>query len=239
VSGFSPAGTARALPVPPPVDPNQVGSTVGASSNGPTDSQPMIRRVGVNTATGAFTQHTVDAAMSSSYAIDVQAERSYSSLDSTPGVMGAGWSFSYQARVFPKAGTAGSQVFKAEDGTETTYTLQPDGSYAAPAGALSHLSAVKGGGFKVKTRAKQTLTFDASGRLRSKLDERGKGATLSYDGAGNLATVTDAGGRVLPVTITGGLLSALRLPDGRRVRYTYSAGRLATVRHGRHRLVAR
>ena len=239
VSGFSPAGMARALPVPPPVDPNQVGSTVGASSNGPTDSQPMIRGVGVNTATGAFTQHTVDAAMSSSYAIDVQAERSYSSLDSTPGVMGAGWSFSYQARVFPKAGTAGSQVFKAEDGTETTYTLQPDGSYAAPAGALSHLSAVKGGGFKVKTRAKQTLTFDASGRLRSKLDERGKGVTLSYDGAGNLATVTDAGGRVLPVTITGGLLSALQLPDGRRVRYTYSAGRLATVRHGRHRLVAR
>jgi len=29
----------------------------------------MIRGVGVNTATGAFTQHTVDAAMSSSYAI--------------------------------------------------------------------------------------------------------------------------------------------------------------------------
>jgi len=107
VSGFSPAGTARALPVPPPVDPNQVGSTVGASSNGPTDSQPMIRGVGVNTATGAFTQHTVDAAMSSSYAIDVQAERSYSSLDSTPGVMGAGWSFSYQARVFPESQDCG------------------------------------------------------------------------------------------------------------------------------------
>ena len=88
VAGFSPAGTARALPVPPPVDPNQVGSTPGAGSNGPTDSQPMIRGVGVNTATGAFTQHTVDAAMSSSYAVDVQAERSYSSLDSTPGVMG-------------------------------------------------------------------------------------------------------------------------------------------------------
>jgi YD repeat-containing protein len=33
------------------------------------------------------------------------------------------------------------------------------------------------------------------------------------------------------VTISGGLLTALRLPDGRRVRYTYSADRLATVRN--------
>lgn len=230
VSGFSPAGTARALPVPPPVDPAQVGSIQGAGSNGPTDSQPMIRGVGVNTAIGAFTQHAVDAAMSSSYAIDVQAERSYSSLDTTQGVMGVGWSFSYQARVFPKPGAMGAQVFKAEDGTETTYTLQADGSYSAPGGALSRLAAASGGGWTVKTPAKQTLTFDASGRLLSKLDERGKGVTLGYDGSGNLATVTDAGGRALSVTITGGLLTALGLPDGRRVEYTYSANRLATVR---------
>ena len=35
VSGFSPAGMARALPVRPPVDPNQVGSTVEPAATDP------------------------------------------------------------------------------------------------------------------------------------------------------------------------------------------------------------
>jgi RHS repeat-associated protein len=228
-SPFSGRSKPRVLPMPPAIPPEQTRGDLGTGSSGRLDAQPAVRGVGVNTATGAFTQRGVDAVMSSSYTINVQVERTYSSLDTTTGLMGVGWNFGYDARVFPKPGVAGAVVFRAEDGTETTYTLQADGSYAPPPGAFSKLSAVAAGGWTVVTPSQQTLTFDAAGRLLSVKDKRGKGLTLGYD-ANGLSTVTDAGGRVLTVTVTGGRVSAVALPDGRYVRYTYANDRLRTVR---------
>jgi RHS repeat-associated protein len=229
VSDFTAPATPRVLPAPPQIPDSQVSSTLGAGSGGQRDAQPAIRGVGVNTATGAFTLQNVDAALSSSYAINIQADRSYSSLDKTASLMGVGWSFGYDARITPKSDGSDAVVFRAEDGTETTYTKQADGSYAPPAGSFSQLTTVAGG-WQVVNPAQQRLKFDTNGRLLSVLDKRGKGVTLGYDGSGQLATLTDSGGRVVTLTVTGGRLARLGLPDGRTIFYTYANDRLHTVR---------
>jgi len=87
----------RQLPVPSPVPSSGLRGGSGTGSTGRT-ADPVLRGFGVNAATGAFTQHAVDAVMRSSYAINVSAERSYSSEDPTSGLMGVGWAFSYGRR---------------------------------------------------------------------------------------------------------------------------------------------
>lgn len=226
VSDFSAAATPRTLPVPPPAPPAQMRGTPTGGSSGRSDATPTLRGYGVNVATGAFTREAVDASTASAYAVNIAARRVYSSDDTTPGLLGVGWNFSYDARV--SAGTD-SAVFRAEDGTESTFTRKADGSYQAPAGIRSSLAA-SGSGWQVTTPDQQKLTFDAAGRLQSIVDSRGKGVTLSYDGSGNLTAVTDAGGRRLAVTVSGGHITTLTLPDGRPVTYTYANDRLATVR---------
>src|SRR5262249_19789777 len=102
-SAFSAAATARALPVPPAVPVEQPRGTPDTASLGQTTQSAAIRGVGVNTATGAFTQHEVDASMTSAYEVNVSVERTYSSVDPTSGLLGVGWNLNYEARVFPGA----------------------------------------------------------------------------------------------------------------------------------------
>src|SRR5439155_13591369 len=103
VSSPSPPSTPRTLPVPPSVPAEQTRGAPGSgASSGRTGAQPVLRGHGVNVATGALTEHAVDAAMSTGYRATVDASRTYSSQDATAGLLGAGWSFSYEARVFAK-----------------------------------------------------------------------------------------------------------------------------------------
>src|SRR5262249_22572311 len=113
------AAPARTLPTPPALPAEQVRGDLGTGSSGRVDARPAIRGAGVNTATGAFTLQAADGVLSSSYVVNVQVVRSYNSNDTSTSLMGTGWSFAYDARVFPKPGaTDGSVVFRAEDGSE-------------------------------------------------------------------------------------------------------------------------
>jgi RHS repeat-associated protein len=219
---------ARALPNPPAVPPEQVRGGSSANSSGRTGVRPVLRGYGVNVATGAFTQDVVDLKMSSAFSVNVAARRTYSSSDTAPGLLGVGWRFGYEAHVTPKPDGSGA-VFVAEDGTESAYTRNGDGSYAPPPGARSTLSSTPGG-WALVTPDQRRLSFDAGGRLLSVLNTRGKGVTLAYGANGRLASVTDAGGRVLTVTtVDPGRISSVKLPDGRSVSYTYTNDRLTKV----------
>jgi YD repeat-containing protein len=179
----------------------------------------------VNTATGAFSETATDLSMPGP-GVSFSSGRSYSSNNSTAGVLGVGWSWSYDMALAVDA--SGAVMFRAEDGSQTVYSRAADGSYTAPPGALSVLRAVVGG-WRLLTPGQRELAFDASGKLLSIKDPRGHGLMFGYSG-GVVASVTDGGGRVVQVVMSGDLLSRLTLPDGRFVEYGYTNGQLTSAR---------
>jgi RHS repeat-associated protein len=167
---------------------------------------------------------------------NLQFTRTYNSVnrgDGLFGVFGRGWQHTYeQALSIPEAGVLklrganGRPIYFADlDGDlrydpTVPYTLeswiqkQPDGSY------IRYFR--KGG----------TETYDTSGRLVASADAFGNTTTLGYNGSGQLATITGAGGRALTLTYASGRIATLSGPAGTIATYTYDgSGRLASVQY--------
>ncbi|MEN3359408.1 MAG: hypothetical protein V7637_3390 [Mycobacteriales bacterium] len=179
----------------------------------------------VNTATGAFSETATDAQLPGA-GLPFAMTRTYTSLDTTTGILGPGWTFPYAASLVPSS--TGPVTVRSEDGQGAVFTRNTDGSYAGPPGVRSTLSAAAGG-WRLTAPDRHTLTFNAAGQLTATADRLGNALIMGYAG-GQLTTVTDTAGRVVHFGYTGSLLSSVTLPDGRHVDYGYTIGRLASVR---------
>ena len=156
--------------------------------------------------------------------VDFWFERTYNSDVTGAGPFGPGWTHNLAARSVVESNGDVSVV--DGDGSVSRFVTRTAGWFASPAGVLSRLVAVAGGGWTLTSPDQERSTFDATGRLVSVVDRGGQGLALAYT-AGRLVSVTDAGGRVVTLSYTtAGLVSAVTLPDGRQSRYTYTAGRL-------------
>ncbi|MDH2415273.1 DUF6531 domain-containing protein [Nocardioides sp. CER19] len=199
------------------------GGQCGCAS-GSTAYQHLTSRP-VNTATGSLYESFTDLALPGA-GKRLIFTRAYNSLDTTPGPLGAGWTFAFNASLSIDAGS-GAVTVRAEDGKQAVYTLV-NGVYHAPPGMLATLAAVSGGGYRLTKPDQSTLDFNASGQLTATKDRLGAGLTLSYSG-GKLATITDAAGREVNLTFTGDQLTRLDLSDGRHIDYAYTDGMLTSV----------
>jgi RHS repeat-associated protein len=227
----SPASNAakpRTIVDPPAIPATQAAGCGCPTVLGPTVSAQALRGAQVNTGTGAFIRTERDFVMSS-YGIPFQATRFYSSANTATGMFGAGWTWTYDAKVVAAAN--GSVRVRAEDGSEAVYTKAADGSYTRPAGIRSKLSTVAGGGWQLVTPDQRTLRFDAAGKLVTVRNARGFGVTLGYDASGLLTSVTDAAGRVARIENRTDLrlITKITLPDGRSTQFDYIGGRLLKV----------
>ncbi|MBO3083114.1 polymorphic toxin-type HINT domain-containing protein [Cellulomonas fengjieae] len=224
----------RATVVPPSLSDEQAAGCACPNVLGRTVDGQELRGALVNTGTGAFNRTEADLTMAG-FGIPFQAVRFYSSANPGVGMFGAGWTWTYDARV--EAGTDADAVrVRAEDGAEAVYTRAADGSYERPAGVRAVLTDRPGGGWVLTPPDQRRLEFDASGALLSVKDARGHGVTLAYDSAGLLTTVTDAAGRVVRIENRRDVeaISKITLPDGRSVMFDYEAGRLAKVQDARN-----
>ncbi len=225
-SALSTGAVAAFTPGPPALP---VAQTFGAgldNVSGRTGPAQVLRGEPVNTATGAYATRSVDLSMSG-LGVEFEAARSYSSNDTSAGLLGPGWSWSYDLGLTVAAG--GNVTLRAEDGSDSVYIRQSSGVFTAPPGARSTLASVTGG-FRLVTPDQRVLSFDSTGRLTSFVDARAHGLSFAYT-AGVLSSVTDGAGRVVAVTVTGdGRLSRVTLPDGRFVEYGYTTGRLSSYR---------
>ncbi|MEU6176090.1 DUF6531 domain-containing protein [Streptantibioticus parmotrematis] len=179
----------------------------------------------VNTATGAFGESVTDAQVRGP-GFPFQLTRTYSSSSTASGVLGAGWSFPYSASLI-----IGQSVvtFVAEDGSQTDYALQSNGSLA-PTRPYVHSSLRKtSSGYLLTAPDGHTLSFDTTGRLTSMFDAAGHGLSFAYTG-NQLTSVTDAAGRKTTLAYSGSLLTTVTLPDGRTVTYGYTGGHLTSVK---------
>ena len=178
----------------------------------------------VNTATGAYSETVTDAKLPGP-GVTFAFTRAYTSLDTTSGPLGPGWTDPYNASLsFDGSGNA---TFRSADGQQMTFTKNGDGSYTGAVGVYATLAAVSGG-YQVVTPDQTLLNFNSSGQLTSMTDRSGTGVTLGYTGS-QLTSVKDAGGRVVTLAYTSGLLTTLSMPDGRTVGYGYTGGLLTTV----------
>ncbi|WP_245736474.1 polymorphic toxin-type HINT domain-containing protein [Micromonospora pattaloongensis] len=226
----NPAGP-RVTDTPPALPTGQAIGCGCPTVLGQTLSGQAMRGAGVNTGTGTYSRTERDFVMAS-YGIPFNASRYYSSGNPTAGMFGPGWTWTYDARVV--AGDDGAVRVRAEDASEAVFTRNGDGSYRAPVGIRSKLSAVDGG-WQLVTPDQRTLRFDAQGRLTSIKNARGHGVTLAYGGDGLLETVTDASGRVAKIEWRRDLrlIYKISLPDRRWVQFDYSGGRLAKTQDPR------
>src|ERR1039458_606781 len=147
--------------------------------------------------------------------------RSYNSLDSYAGPMGAGWTHSYNVYLTVD-GTTGVVAIKQGDGHQEFYS--PSSYTAQTAGLFSALVKNGDGSFTQTFKNQTKFNFSSAGRLSTVVDRNGNTQALAYDGSGKLASVTDPSGRGLTFSYDGsGRVVALTDPLSRTLHYSYDA----------------
>jgi len=189
---------------------------------------PYQKRVSdpVNTATGNFSYNRTDLSISTR-SLPIQFSRAYNSAYPEDGVMGLGWTHSYNIKAVEST-IDQSVTISFGDGHTERFTWNGT-SYVPPAGVYSILA--RNNGLFHLTFKNQTLySFDSLGRLAYITDRNGNITTLTYTGA-NISQVTAPDGRTLAFTYNGsGRLSQITDPLARTVQYSYdAAGNLTTV----------
>ncbi len=211
-------------PPPPAVAPGTYGAGASYDSVNPSGYQAEP----VNTATGAYNTTETDASVPG-LGVPMTFTRSYTSLNPYSGPLGPGWTDSMN--VFLTQQSGGVVVLNSEDGQQTTYTQNSDGTYSGSVGAHSVLTSQSGGGWLLVRQNQEHLVFNSTGQLTSETDCNGIGLALTYNGSGQLASVTDHAGRKVTFSYNGqGLLAAMALPLSRTVSYAYDgSGQLTSV----------
>ena len=165
---------------------------------------------GFNPQTGNWTTSATDAQVDTAGPA-LEVVRDYNSADPRlSGAFGAGWSSVLDMKVSPgQSGGVGAatQVVTYPDGEEVAFGLNADGSYSPPPGRFATLAAVTGGGFKLTDKNDTVYTFtQAAGTgvyaITSITDALMRAETFSYNGSGQVTTVTAASGRTLAVSWT-------------------------------------
>lgn len=182
----------------------------------------------VDAPTGNF-WHTFDDLSVPGRGIPLDLTRTYNSLSATAdGPFGFGWSFPYDMSLsFPDATHA---VVNQENGSQVTFTEQSGGAYTAPPRVTATLVHNEDGSWTFVRRHRDTFSFNGSGKLTQEKDLNGYVTALTYNGSGQLATVTDPAGRKLNFAYTGNRITSVTDPMGRVVTYAYDgAGNLTDV----------
>jgi RHS repeat-associated protein len=168
--------------------------------------------------------------------VPVSLPRTYTTGDARAGDLGYGWREPYDATLSVNTGvTPNTATASMGSGQQIVFTKQTNGSWLPPIWTTATLSFANS--LYTLTEADHVKwNFDTAGALRSVVDRNGKGLTI---GGGNPVgfptSVTTSDGRIVRLTYHWvgccyGQLTAVTLPDGRSVSYTYDTNNnLATV----------
>ena len=178
----------------------------------------------VNSATGAFT-HEVVSLQRAARGIPFALLRVYDSRSTIDGVFGPGWGHLLDSKLAVDTGT-GVASFVDTSGSTVPFTPAGGGTYTAPAGIVATMKDITGGR-EVRSADQIVRRFDTNGRMTAVVDRSGQGLVLAYNGAGEIATVTDASGGTFTFTYgtTGpgtGKLTGISASDGRSVGFGYT-----------------
>ena len=140
---------------------------------------------------------------------------------------GNGWSLGCEYRyIVDSTGV----IIESGDGRQDRYA---GAALEAPAGVFNTLSPLSSGGFALRLKDGSVYTFadTVSKRVTSIADRNNNILAFTYNGEGRLASISDASGRTIRLSWTGGMLASVATNlDNRRWEYAYdTAGNLTRV----------
>jgi RHS repeat-associated protein len=203
--------------------PTLTGETTGGPN--PSEAQDCQPCTGgpVDSLTGRLSEVVTDMTVPGRGA-ELDLERTYdSSMASSLGPFGYGWTSSYAMSIGPDA-TYGPSVMDVtqENGSVVDFAKQPDGSWAPPSRVFASLVGNADGTWTFTRHDGESFKFSSAGQLIAESDLNGDTTTLWYSG-GKLATVTDPAGRALTFTYSGPLVTEVTDSSGRSVTYAYNS----------------
>jgi len=185
----------------------------------------------VNTLTGSFMLERNDVTTTGRGPTPIFT-RSYDSSNTIAGSLGTGWVHSYEARLVRPDSSTQDIVLITKEGRGDRFT-HSGGNYTAPSGISSKLIKNADGTYRVTETDQSYMTFDDTGRLLKLGDRYGNESVLTYNGSGQLTTISDPAGRgVLTLTYNASSGRLTQVSDwmGRNVNYGFDANnRLTTV----------
>lgn len=198
----------------------------GNSPNSGTFADP------VNTATGNFTFDKTDMTVAGR-GFGFEFKRFYNSQDAKTGMLGYGWTHSYNLTLTENT-TDNTATVRYEDGHEEIYNRSGNNFAPRFSGIYNKLVKNADNSFTVTRKDRRKYNFDTNGKLASIIDRNGNAATLVYDGGGKLITVNIASGRQVNFSYNAQnyleQISDTLTPAPRTVSYEYDVnGNLITV----------
>ena len=137
----------------------------------------------------------------------------------TEGILGYGWTTNWDI----SATTMGNgDVVIEDDGVSEYFSLQPNGSFAPPAGDEGTMLTASGGAYQLVEPDGTTYQFNANGTLDYVQDTHGNRITAGYNAQGQLVSLTDSNGEYLDLTYNAqGDLATLTDSTGQTETYGY------------------
>jgi RHS repeat-associated protein len=144
--------------------------------------------------------------------------RYYSSYFNGEGTLGWSWRHNFSGHLeFPNGTTV--KVHHA-NGAILTY-VQSGSSWVPSDPDITYRLEASGANWKLIRNTDTVETYDSTGRLVSIQERSGYAQTLTYNGGGELTTVTDTYGRQLSFTYANGLVQTMTDPDAKVYSFTY------------------
>ena len=205
----------------------QLLALLGGGGGGGGDNPSTQQSDPINLSTGNLWRTETDLTVQAR-GLPIVWSRTYNSRSSHDGALGYGWTFSYGEALEPQAD--GSVVYREADGTEHHFTPDGSGGFTPPPGKYLTLTP-SASGWTMRTKEGLVTEFGSDGEMLSLAEPNGNTVTLAYDGAGHLASVTDAAGRQVLTVTTDASGRITRLDDlaGRSVVYGYTGDDLTSV----------
>jgi YD repeat-containing protein len=153
----------------------------------------------------------------------------YPALLSSP--VGLGWTHPFAQTLRPADSSGHVLYHLTAEGFESLYTQAGSATWIASSpGELRGTIQLVGSQYQLTDLDGTVTAFDAAtGLWLATTDRWGNALVGGYDGSGNLATVTDAAGRQIALSYSGGQLSQIALPDGELWRLGYTGAVLSAL----------
>ena len=173
--------------------------------------------------------HTIDDLSVPGRGVPLDFSQTYnSSAVSTDGPLGFGWTDNYAMSL--SFGGSGDVTVNEEGGSGGDLQSVWCGLCRSGPSHHGHTGEESGRHIHVHSSHEHRSLISRVGQLIDERDLNGYTTTLSYNGSGNVSTVTDPAGRQLTFTWTGDNITQITDPIGRTVEFTYdSAGDLTDI----------